>query len=337
MEILRKKVNGLLLVGDPHVTTTKPGRRTDEDFLATAIDKLAQAGEIARARGLLPVSLGDFFHKPDEVKPYRMLVSVARAVQGGEQWHEILGNTHTSNEQQSNGAMKVTEQTALGLCKEWGLLRVIDRSGPWAVLEIEGKKIGLGATPYGLPIPTDVRSAFGEEPVEKVIWFTHHDIAFENAYPGSAPAHEILGCDLVVNGHMHDTKPNIVCGGTTWANPGNILRLSVDMIDHRPSVWEWKPSTGMQRHELRFQRDRFDLTGIRVQADGSEMREMSRDSVFAQMLKRERGSDMERSESGDVIIEDIREVLLDRKSSPEAAAIVEALHRRAAVGVAPGK
>ena len=59
-------------------------------------------------------------------------------------------------------------------------------------------------TPYGQAVPVDLRGAFPG--ADAVLWFTHHDIAFDTGYPGAVPPFAIEGCDLVVNGHVHATK-----------------------------------------------------------------------------------------------------------------------------------
>lgn len=76
---------------------------------------------------------------------------------------------------------------------------------------------------------------------DEVVWLTHHDFAFENAYPKSIPLHPIDGVGLMVNGHIHDTKKPVKVGLTACYNPGNITRLSIDTDKHIPAVWEWCP------------------------------------------------------------------------------------------------
>lgn len=76
---------------------------------------------------------------------------------------------------------------------------------------------------------------------DKIIWLTHHDLAFEGTYPNSLPLHNIDGVDMLINGHIHGTKKPVLVGNTACYNPGNITRLSIDMADHKPSVWLFDP------------------------------------------------------------------------------------------------
>ena len=57
---------GVLYIGDPHVWSKKPGRRRDEDFLATILGKLGQAAEIANKNHLWPICPGDLLHDDDD-------------------------------------------------------------------------------------------------------------------------------------------------------------------------------------------------------------------------------------------------------------------------------
>lgn len=76
---------------------------------------------------------------------------------------------------------------------------------------------------------------------DEIIWLTHHDLAFEGTYPNSLPLHNIDGVDMLVNGHIHGTKKPVLVGNTACYNPGNITRLSIDMAEHKPSVWSYIP------------------------------------------------------------------------------------------------
>jgi len=116
-------------------------------------------------------------------------------------------------------------------------------------------------TPHGAEIPNTIEAAAGET----VVLVTHHDLAFQGAYPGAAPLKQIAGCQMVVNGHMHKTTPSVPIGTTVWHNPGNITRLSVDCLDHVPSVWAWGVRClGVQAEQiaLMYERDCFDMTGL---------------------------------------------------------------------------
>lgn len=81
-----------------------------------------------------------------------------------------------------------------------------------------------------------IKSVLG---VDKVIMVTHHDFAFTGYYPNSIPIQQIIGCDMVINGHIHDRKPVINNGNTYYYNIGNIARLSTDTYEHIPAVYNY--------------------------------------------------------------------------------------------------
>ena len=58
--------NGLLVIGDPHVGSRRPGRRKDTVWPKAVLGKLEHCVAIANQRGLAPVILGDLFDRPVE-------------------------------------------------------------------------------------------------------------------------------------------------------------------------------------------------------------------------------------------------------------------------------
>ena len=77
--------------------------------------------------------------------------------------------------------------------------------------------------------------------IHQIIWLTHHDLALGGHYPNALPVKEIIGVDMVINGHMHDTKKPVKVNHTVYYNTGNITRLSIDTINHKPAVWAFSP------------------------------------------------------------------------------------------------
>lgn len=242
--------DGLLFIGDPHVFSGTPGRRLDACFYATVCNKLRQAAEIARQRNLYPIILGDLLHKQDD-EDASMLILLARALRAFPVPPlTIVGNHDKRGED-------LTEANPLLLLGETSQLLLLDTPGFQGKLRLNGPNstiitVGIGGTPYGAMLPSDLVRAMGVKEhddvakglgVDKVIWLTHEDLAFEGAYPGATPLFEMTGVDMVVNGHMHGTKKPVKKGSTSWYNPGNITRLALDMADHVPRVWEWSPST----------------------------------------------------------------------------------------------
>lgn len=337
-QIKRFKTNGFLFVGDPQMSCVAPGRRLEDDFLAVTLDKLAQCREIAEERGLFMTFLGDMCENPTAKKAgtnkvvedtNRMLTGYARALKMRE-GVTIAGN-HDKND------ARLTDGTTLGTMRDLGLIHVIEPGGPFAIFEIGDKKIGLGGTPYGEEIPRDVRGVFGE-PVDKVIWITHDLFQFDVRNPFIPEVFEIKGCDIVVNGHDHTTQKPRSAGQTHWFNPGNITRLSVDMLDHVPSSWEWEPNMPdgqLKQHVLRYNKVAFSLQGRQVEADvkAASAQEAERSkSLFAKLLMDDNdssSSEMARSASGDLVAEDVNRLFSDRKFSEGAMQAVRSLLLRA--------
>lgn len=334
--IRRVKTDGIMWIGDPHMTCVRPGRRLEEDFLPVPLGKIKQAREIAEEKNLLMIFLGDMCDNPTAKKAgtskvvedtNRILAGFARATNFRE-CYTIPGN-HDKEE------VRLTEGTTLSTMKDLGLINVLEPSGPFLIIEIGDQKIGLGGTPYGETIPRDVRGVFGE-PVDKVIWITHSQFEFDIKNPFLDKVFEIKGCDMVVNGHDHTTMTPKNIGDTWWYNPGNLTRMSIDCLEHKPSVWEWNPSMEpgvLQQHVLRHEPLVFDMRGLQVQADvGAALaHEVKREkSIFSELLVADTSSEMERSGSGDLLAEDIDRYIADHPNMSEAAQkILLNLHKRA--------
>jgi predicted phosphodiesterase len=306
--------SGLLAIGDPHVSSVRPGRRTDEDFIATVTDKLAQAALIANERNLLPVILGDLFDREQDTHP-RLLTRLFRALRKFETTPLCLVGNHDLKE------TALSEDTALSVVLEAGAIRAVEGNGVFYFAELDGTLVRLGATTYGLKMPTAVAEDFSGP----TVWFTHADWGFEGAYPGADEIFEVPGVDLVINGHMHLTKPAVRRGRTLWFNPGNILRQRIDATDHVPSVWEWSPLRGAEflRHVLTHKKEVFDLTGRLAPTIGvatqpqTEVQAVEVQSLFADLLKVEAETDQARSQDGTILREDLQKEFVEQ-GAPES-------------------
>ncbi len=315
-----QKANGFLFIGDPHIASTAPGRRKDADYPAVVADKLIQAFAIANAENLQPVITGDLFHRERDTES-AMLVRLFRALRTSNRIPWCLVGNHDLEETQ------VTDRVALAAVAETGLLDLIQNGAHATLVECQGILVGLGGTPYGMDIPGQVRGLF-QEPPDQVLWVTHTDVRFKQAYPGALEPFEIDGCDLVVNGHMHLEQPSVQAGRTLWVNPGNITRVSVDAIDHKPGVLLWTPLGGLGRRELRFApvTEVFNLQGRLTLGDtaaaenwkdvgGIAAGTVSR-SEFAQMLAE---SVQLRTGSGQAVLASELVAVAQEEKIPEAA------------------
>jgi hypothetical protein len=308
--------SGVLVIGDPHVGLRRPGRRTDPDWPSPILAKLARCAEIANERDLAPVILGDLFDRPVE-RDENLKVQLIRILKSFDRRPLVnVGNHDIAHTRLSDG----DTLALLGLCD---VVDVVATSGPVTTLDVAGRRLGIGMTPYGQDIPRSVRDAFAG--AHEVAWFTHHDIAFESAYPGAAPPHAVEGCGLVVNGHMHRTQKPVLAGATRWHNPGNIARLSVDLKDHVPRAWVLGPDGGLVPEALPYAGGVFDLTGRLVEAASGAVTAEAVESAFVSLLRAEDASELGRSGDGSIIRE-IVEARLEAQESPDAVrAIVRSL------------
>ncbi|EPX83422.1 metallophosphoesterase family protein [Salipiger mucosus] len=317
--VFEDRASGFLFVGDPHVSTRRPGRRKDDDYQTTILNKLAEAVRIANEHNYVVVILGDLLDEPvpgsESLKNrlIRILKSARFKVVN------LLGNHERTH-------AKLSDDDTLPLLENSGAFDLIRESGPYGVFDFEGTRIGLGGTPYGEDIPDDVSDMFPGD-CKSVVWITHHDLAFEGAYPGSRPLHEIKGCKLAVNGHMHLMKKIRKEGETTWFNPGNITRQAVDAIEHTPRVWGFDQNGRIEPFELTHRKDVFDLTGRLISSitEDSEDEEQSLESVFVQLIQVEDSEDFSKTDDGTVIREQIETMFEDDNTDTKVRSLVVSL------------
>jgi len=311
-------LRGLLFIGDPHVSSKKIGRRKD-DYLASVLGKLQACAEICNEHHLVPVILGDLFHRNDDSNLV-MLNRLTRVLQSFETVPLVLEGNHDKEQTEAS------DSDALTLFAQTGVVRVLSQSGQSQVFNFQGTAVRLLAFPYGSSFPRMVGH------FEGTTWaISHHDLAFGSAYPGSSALQEIAGCDAVVNGHMHDTKKSVQMGATWWHNPGNIEPLSVDLAGHVPMAWKWVPGQPVDRLEglaLPHGTDLFDLTGLQVQAaEGAEIVEAYAPaaSEFAQLLSTQSALDASRTDDATILLEDLNEVLEIAGVSESSKQLMQAL------------
>jgi predicted phosphodiesterase len=353
------EATGLVLIGDPHLTSNRPARRLDRDFRATVIGNLEQAIDIANELDAQAVCLGDLTDDPDE-KDQWLIANLFRVLRKAKYpVIHVLGNSHDKRHNH------LTDDTALGIVRMAGVINVVEQSGPVAILKLGHDRqytVRLGATPHGIEVPKTVTGMFNGEPEGYTIWITHHDWAFEATYPGAMALHEIAGVDLMVNGHIHGTKKPVTLGRMTAFNPGNIIRLSIDLIDHVEAVWPFAPDENgamkLTRRALSFERDLFDLTGYQVTPSrakdavqdmigsgveaaqgggrgGDEVRGLQApaESAFVDLLRAEAASEMKRSSDGSLLRQDIESLFEEMKTPAPLRAMILELQARAAAAL----
>lgn len=321
------KASGIVFIGDPHVSSRHPGRRleSDDETIIVTTDKLSQAIDIANKFNAVPVILGDLFNQAKDSKAW-LITLVARALRKAIHKPLCLPGNHDLL------ATDVTDDTALAAVAECGLITLLPHAnGPTCTFLFNGVRVGLGGTIHGESIPESVVGLFGDDDPERVVWVTHHDIAFEGAYPGSVDPYPIAGCDLVVNGHMHRTKEPILCGNTNWTCPGNIYRQTISDADHVPAVWHWDPTMEIPHMEpLRYIKGVFDWTGKNTVSRAGELvpeaHAAEQALTFVSELKASLGAEMPATYDGSVLKEDIETIKAKCQATPAVRQIIDMLH-----------
>ncbi len=214
---------GLLLIGDPHLASQVPGFRKD-DFPRVALDKLRFCLDHAVENGLLPAILGDLFHWPRDNANWLLgeVIALLRA-------QEVLA-IHGNHDCREDSLL---DHDSFSILEKAMVLHRVDETNPWRGT-MNGRKVVVGGSCWGRPIP----SSWDKDPGALVVWITHHDLKVPGYDLGYFSPRHLPGIQLMVNGHIHRTLEDVVCDETTWATPGNILRVSRSDASrlHVPSV-----------------------------------------------------------------------------------------------------
>lgn len=226
--------DGILFVGDPHVWSLQPGTRIEKSYTETILRKLDDCVHIAIKNNLYMIILGDLFHKQNE-NNIDMLTKLTRILKKLPQSCATVEGNHEKSQ------TKLSDDVALSLLREAGVIYTMEKNDLWAKFNFkDGRSCYVGATPYGEKIPNKVALPTKEKNRDiPIVWLTHHDLDFGSTYPGAIAIKEIEGVSMLVNGHIHGTKRSLTYGNMRAHNPGNISRLSSDMVDHVPAVWKW--------------------------------------------------------------------------------------------------
>lgn len=296
------QAEGLLFIGDPHQRSKTPGRRLDDCFFETVSRKIAQSLRIAEENNLVPVFLGDFFDQDDDTDA-AMLVSTIKALQtsGHKPW-TLVGNHEKRR-------TVLTDDTSLAILFSAGLMNRVPDNGVAFILEGSGHnneqyRVAVGGTGYDHEVPKKVSHLLEDLKTTDCVWLTHHDWWFEGSYPNAMRVHPIEGCSMVVNGHIHLSKKPIKCGKTTFFNPGNITRMSIDSHKHVPRVWMYKPGNqNLIPFNLDFSADVFDWSGKVVHASNEGLHKPTSGSSFVALLSEEIENNEKTTEDGTKFLE----------------------------------
>ncbi len=235
---------GLLFMADPHFADTSPGQRL-EGYFEQILAKVEAGLNMARERQMVPVFLGDMFHWPRD-NSNRMLVELMRLFgsHAGERMPWAVVGNHDKHQS------RFTEDVSLAVLETSGVIRLMKEPGPQFVLRTDAAsgpvKTLVCASPDGTPIPKSFERP-GDNPAlddpKSVLWLTHHNIRFPEFLDKAYGIKELPGIDWVINGHIHRPQQTVRKGCTTWANPGNISRLTFSRhsLERVPRAHVWTP------------------------------------------------------------------------------------------------
>lgn len=301
MSEIIKGYKGFLFIGDTHIAN-RPGRRID-DFATAILGKLSQAARIAKERNLIPVHAGDLFNRAREND--LQLLSRTASVLGEFDLPKGMGLPVTVGSHDPVET-SLTDKEAMQLLANFGLVLPMDKPGKVLTAEFDGVLVNLWVTPAGVPVPYSIDA----EPGTRNIMMTHHDFDFNGPYPGAHELHEIEGCDLMVNGHMHKATQMVLKGRTACHNPGSLARVKIDERKHKPVVSVWTPAHGLSLEAVPITHvtDVFDMTGYEAfAADPKELKASLpkglRLSSFAAKLRSTESLEARRTDDGSVMVE----------------------------------
>ena len=300
---------GILVVGDAHITSQKPSKRKDKNWMTVTLNKIKQIVDIAIKEDYIIIFLGDVFDtsvEESEVLKTQFLRLLSKAPHVS---YTNVGNHDIKSDILDDGdTLAMITETGKPLC-------AMKNNMDGGVFLLNGHRIGLGFTPYGMPIPTDVRHLFKD--VENVLWFTHHDIVFDGKkYPHMIQPFEIQGCDAVFNGHIHDKKDFIQVGETCWMNYGSLTRMSIDCAQHQPVVVAVNPeASGLIEYNIEHNLDAFDIT-IRQISDKKEDYFESKMGKISELIQSRKDNPIFSDDAHDIVTEFDRWIT-EKKCNPE--------------------
>lgn len=235
MGLDRVRGNGLFLVADPHLADTPPGQRL-EGYLDQVMNKLRASLDRADELGMVPVLLGDLFHWPRD-NSNKMLVDLIRLFgsRTGDRAVRVLVGNHDKYQS------RFTDDVSLAVLETAGAAVLMKTFGPQFVLDAPGGEALVCASPDGTPLPREYER--GEGDPDTVVWLTHHNIRFPEFQEKAYAIKELPGIDWLINGHIHRPQETVTVGETTWANPGNVTRLTFTRrsMAREPAAAIWIP------------------------------------------------------------------------------------------------
>lgn len=221
---------------DSHFTAKNPSSRID-NIQDTIKRKLNDIKDIINEERIdVVLHGGDLFHSPDvsnkfcgELATILKSFNVPIYVVPGN--HDIFGHN-----------MATIDNTKLGLFEKTGVVKLLTRDNP-QVFNDNGFLIGVEGQEFHIEIDTDISKDYKvyNKSVDFSILLIHSmllDHEFFNGIKHTQIKDVITDANIVLAGHYHPGFKTIEQNGTTFINPGSMLRVdsSIGSYNYTPSV-----------------------------------------------------------------------------------------------------
>lgn len=277
-----KTYNGLLIIGDAFLSSTRPGRRLDDDFQMVALAKIAKCLSHAKSSGLKPIFVGSLTRKTFEVGVFSKLIHLLSGA-------DVLVVAGDSEYKPKSG--EINPHSTCKLLADSGIIRLAEEPGIAESILIStsaGKRpVCLFAVPQGHSTPANMGFKEGVHKGETV--FVLAKLANERSTtvseePGpDSRSSEWPGVSYYVTNALNVQEPIRKIGRTTWLSTGPLVRTHVGEISAIPSAWEWTPETDFTRVVIEHASHVFDDEGFASKA----VAKAYKNSEFTQLLKSE--------------------------------------------------
>lgn len=312
---------GLLFIGDALISNTKPGRRSDDNYLKVVRDKLLYSLEIAREKNLKPIILGGLTNKTFEVRVLSALVEILVE-------RDVL--VLASNHDYVRGEETLNPNSTLGIIQASRIASVITHTGFAGQIEIdlgnnETKTVSLYSVAESGAIPNSLgfKEGVTEESIGIIIAraniMQEGDESTSNIQP-----YEIPGCHLVACGLTRLPYGPNKLSNTTWLAPGALSRTDADQDAMKPTVWEWSPESGLNSHIVPHQASVMDLSGLA----SDRVKEAYTNSAFATLLREETLRANDSDDNTDILDEEMTNIFKDKKTGLDCREIIMNLKKQ---------
>lgn len=214
----------LLYITDTHFRYYAPRSRTDA-FFDTLINKMQEIGDIIKRENVTALLHGgDLFDRPDaQIAVAGKFASIF--MNYGIPIYIISGN-HDSFGQNPN----TIDRSMLGLFSSIGVVHLLDNKS--VLLKEDDLHVEIYGTPFRFDLDRDPKNYFYERDpkadysIQLVHGFLLDRPFIKGIHFTLVSDIEDTDADLVLAGHYHSGYPTCVRKGTTFINPGSLVRMT---------------------------------------------------------------------------------------------------------------